>query len=88
MAAASGAVLRQAALAGMGVAVLPSFMVAADVAAGRLRALLLDTFQGAELGIHAVYPQTRRPPGKVRAFVDLLVAHFRTPRWPTIAQGK
>jgi DNA-binding transcriptional LysR family regulator len=79
-AAASGAVLRQAALAGMGLAVLPTFMVAADVAAGRLR-LVVDSFAGVELGVYAVYPQVQRPPGKVRALVDLLVAHFRTPRW-------
>jgi DNA-binding transcriptional LysR family regulator len=80
LSAASGAVLRQVALAGRGLAVLPAFMVAADVVAGRL-CLLVDGFQGVDLGIYAVYPQTRRPLGKVRAFVDLLVAHFRTPRW-------
>jgi DNA-binding transcriptional LysR family regulator len=84
LSAASGAVLRQVALAGMGVVVLPAFMVAQDVAAGRLRPVV-DSFQGAALGIYAVYPQTRRPPGKVRSFVDLLVAHFRTPRWPSIS---
>jgi DNA-binding transcriptional LysR family regulator len=79
--AASGAMVRQAALTGMGLAVLPTFMVAADIAAGRLRPVV-DTFQGVELGIFAVYPQARRPPGKVRAFVDTLVSHFRTRRWP------
>jgi DNA-binding transcriptional LysR family regulator len=82
-AAASGAVLRQAALAGMGLAVLPTFMVAGDVAAGRLRQVV-DSFTGVDLGIYAVYPEARRPPTKVRALVDLLVAHFRTPRWPTV----
>jgi DNA-binding transcriptional LysR family regulator len=79
--AGSGAVLRQAALAGMGLAVLPTFMIASDLEAGRLRTVL-DTFAGVELGIYAVYPQSSRPPAKVRAFVDRLVAHFRTPRWP------
>jgi DNA-binding transcriptional LysR family regulator len=79
--AASGAVLRQAALAGMGLAVLPTFMIAADVEAGRLRTVLDSSFEGVELGIYTVYPQARRPPAKVRAFVDRLVAHFRTPRW-------
>jgi DNA-binding transcriptional LysR family regulator len=80
LSAASGAVLRQVALAGMGLVVLPAFMVAGDVAAGRLQ-LVVDAFAGVDLGIYAVYPQTRRPPGKVRAFVDLLAAHFRTPPW-------
>ena len=77
-AAASGAVLRSAALAGMGLAVLPRFMVAADLAAGRLRPVI-DSFEGVELGLFAVYPEPRggRPSPKVRAFVDLLAAHFR-----------
>jgi DNA-binding transcriptional LysR family regulator len=79
--AASGAMIRQAALAGMGLAVLPTFMIAADVAAGRLRPVV-ETFQGVELGIYAVYPEAHRPPSKVRAFVDMLVGHFRVRRWP------
>jgi DNA-binding transcriptional LysR family regulator len=79
--AASGALLRSAALAGMGLAVLPTFMVAGDLAAGRLRKVLEPSFEGVALGLYAVYPQARRAPQKVRAFVDLLVSHFRTPRW-------
>ena len=76
--AASGAVLRGAALAGMGLAVLPRFMIAGDLDAGRLRPVI-DSFEGVALGIYAVYPQAQggRPSPKVRAFVDLLVAHFR-----------
>jgi len=81
--AASGAVLRQAALAGMGLAVLPSFMVARDIQAGRLIPVV-DSFQGVELGVYALYPQARRVPGKVRAFVDLLVASFRAPPWQMV----
>ena len=82
--AASGAVLRSAALSGMGLAVLPRFMIRADLDAGRLRPVI-DSFEGVALGIFAVYPTPRggpeprggRPPAKVRSFVDLLVAHFR-----------
>ena len=80
-AAASGAVLRRAALAGMGLCVLPTFMVAGDLAEGRLRRVLAHGFAGTELGIYAVYPQARRTPAKVRAFVDVLAAHFRRPSW-------
>jgi DNA-binding transcriptional LysR family regulator len=82
--AASGSMLREAALAGMGLAVLPKFMVASHLTAGRLR-VVLDSFAGVGLGLFAVYPQSPRGhgrlPSKVRTFVDLLVAHFRTPRW-------
>jgi len=78
--AASGAVLRRAAVAGMGIVVLPRFMVAAELEAGRLR-VALDSLHTPPLGIYAVYPESRRAPGKVRAFVDVLAAHFKTPRW-------
>jgi len=78
--AASGAILRRAAVAGMGLAVLPRFMVASDLAAGRLR-IALETLYAPSLGIYAVYPETRRPPSKVRKFVDCLLLHFKTPRW-------
>jgi DNA-binding transcriptional LysR family regulator len=86
-ASGSGDMLRRAALAGMGLAVMPTFMVAGDGQAGRLQPVLVDSFAGAQLGIHAVYPQGPRPPSKVRAFVDLLVAHFRTPPWTSPGLG-
>jgi len=79
-AAASGALLRRAALAELGLAVLPSFMVAGDLAAGRL-CRVVDAFRGVALGIFAVYPQVRPVPAKTRAFVDVLAAHFRSARW-------
>ena len=78
--AASGAVLRRAAVAGMGLAVLPRFMVASELAQGRL-VTALESLQAPSLGIYAVYPETRRPPSKTRAFVDVLAAYFKTPRW-------
>ena len=79
--AESGAMLRRAALAGMGLAVLPTFMIADDLAAGRLRRVV-PAFLPTRLGIYAAYPQGKRVPSKTRAFVDALAAHFRVPRWP------
>lgn len=58
-------------LAGAGVSVLPDFMVADDIAAGRLVRLLPDWGLPAG-GIHAVYPAARFRPAKVRLFVDIL----------------
>jgi DNA-binding transcriptional LysR family regulator len=78
--AGSGALLRAAALAGMGLAVLPTFMVARELAEGRL-VRVIDAFAPHPLGVHAAYPQGKRVPAKTRAFVDLLAAWFRTPRW-------
>ena len=78
--ASSGALLRRAAVAGLGIAVLPKFMVASELAAGRL-AIVLDSLDAPALGIYAVYPEGRRVPGKVRAFIDVLAAHFAKRRW-------
>ncbi|MET0506249.1 MAG: LysR family transcriptional regulator [Luteibacter sp.] len=61
-------------LEGLGISVLPDYVVAADVAAGRLIALLPD-HSLPEGGVHAVYPG-RQPPVKVRAFIDLLKARL------------
>jgi DNA-binding transcriptional LysR family regulator len=78
--AANGSVLRSAALAGMGVVVVPSFMVAGDLARGDLIPLL-EPFSFVRLSISAVYAPTKVVPSNVRAFVDLLVEHFRSPPW-------
>lgn len=70
-----GTVLVGAARAGLGVAVLPAFMAAPDLRAGRLVSLL-DRYRRDELGIHAVHPHRRHVPAKVRAFVDFLASRF------------
>lgn len=67
----SASILRAYALAGLGVALLPDWLVNADLRAGRLCRLLPDhTFP--QQGIHALYPRTRHVPAKVRAFIDFL----------------
>jgi DNA-binding transcriptional LysR family regulator len=71
----NGDVLRVAALAGRGVVLLPLFSCGRDLAAGRLEAALAE-FVCPAGGLHAVYPPDRRPPAKVRAFVDFLVARL------------
>ena len=65
----SGEALRQAALEGLGVAYLPSFLVGPDIAAGRLRALLAD-HDTEEMVVRAIYPSRRHLSGKVRTLVD------------------
>lgn len=75
-----GTVLRQAALAGAGLAVLPWFMVAPDVTAGRLE-LVLDGQRRAEIGVFAVVAATRGLPLRVRALLDYLVRWFAGIDW-------
>ncbi len=71
----SGEALRDAAVAGLGIAFLPGFLVAGDVAAGRLRRLLPD-FDGGTATIAAIYPSRRLLEPRVRRFIDLLVAEI------------
>jgi DNA-binding transcriptional LysR family regulator len=83
--AASGSMVRTAALAGIGLAVMPSFMIAADLVAGDLIEVL-EPFSFARLSVSAVYAPSKVVPRNVRAFVDLLVDHFRTPPWQSNGQ--
>lgn len=77
----NGDVLRSAALAGLGVARLPSFIVGDDVRSGRLEPALED-FEEGELSIYAVYPHRRHLSARVRAFVDFLAGRFAPlPPW-------
>ncbi len=64
--------LRQAALAGLGITFLPGFLVADDLAAGRL-VPLLERFEQEPGSILAVYPHQHYLSPNVRAFVDFLV---------------
>jgi DNA-binding transcriptional LysR family regulator len=67
--------LRQFALRGMGVAILPTYLIGKDLANGALVPLLLR-FQLAPIDIHVVYPSRRYMPAKLRTFIDHLVGHF------------
>lgn len=67
----NGDVLRQAAVAGLGVVVAPVFMACDDLRAGRLEAVLRN-YSPPTRGIYAVYPHGRHLSPKVRVFVDYL----------------
>ncbi|MBY4695175.1 LysR family transcriptional regulator [Burkholderia latens] len=64
---------RAIALAGGGFGLLTDFSIADDLATGRL-VRLLPAWRSARAGIHAVYPPTRLPSPKVRAFIDAMKA--------------
>lgn len=61
--------LRDAALAGMGVALIPTFVVAEELRAGRL-VQVLPQFRSEDHSLYALYPASRHISPKVRAFVD------------------
>jgi len=73
--------LRLAAISGLGLALLPTYMVGQDLRKGRLQAVLTDHIP-APLEIHAVYPHRKHLSAKVRTFVDFLYERFHpTPPW-------
>jgi DNA-binding transcriptional LysR family regulator len=85
--AASGIAVREAAIAGIGLAVLPYFHVAADLRASRL-VTVLDEYCYVRLTLHAVYSPARVLPINVRSFVDLLAVHFKNPPWDVSSGGR
>jgi DNA-binding transcriptional LysR family regulator len=74
----SSAVLRQAALAGMGIMLRSSFMLENDLESGRLVQLLQGHHLG-ELSVMMVYPSRRLLSAKVRSFVDFMNDQFPHP---------
>lgn len=77
----NGDMTHAAALAGLGIAILPTFLCGEALASGRLERLDLN-LHAAETGVFAVYPQNRHLSSKVRTFVDFLAARFGpTPYW-------
>ena len=83
----NGDVLRDAAVQGIGIANLPTFIVGADVAAGRLKLVLPDN-RAPDLSIHALYAPNRYLAAKTRVFIDFLVDRFgKSPSWDNF-EGK
>lgn len=72
----NGEALREAAVAGFGLALLPSFLIGEEVRAGRLTPVLRDWAVGPQVAIHAIYPAGRNLSPKVRVFVDFLAERF------------
>lgn len=74
----NGDMLRDAAIAGLGIALIPMFIVGAAVAAGELE--MIDIGVQPELEyIHIAHPDGRRPSVKLRALADHLRAAFGAP---------
>jgi DNA-binding transcriptional LysR family regulator len=73
--------LRHAALGGLGFVMLPSFLIAAELASGTLRAIEGD-WQLVRGEVHAVYPRHRVASPKVRVLIDYLREQLAgVPRW-------
>lgn len=67
--------LSQAVLGGLGLGLLPTFIVGGDLQAGRLQAVLSE-YIPVERHVYAMYLPTRHLPSKVRAFIDFLLVRI------------
>ena len=77
----NGDVLRSAALAGRGIAILPTFLIGADLKEGRL-STVLPGYPPPQLGIFALYAPNRYLAAKTRVLIDFLAARFgEMPDW-------
>ncbi|MDH7786529.1 DNA-binding transcriptional LysR family regulator [Ochrobactrum sp. 19YEA23] len=77
----NGEACLNAALAGLGIAHVPTFIAGPSIREGRVQRVLGE-FESKPLGIHAVYPPARHLAIKVRTLVDYLADCFRgEPDW-------
>lgn len=76
MASNDGQLLRQAALAGMGLLVQPAYVVQEDIESGQLVPVLPD-WTLPRLTMNIVFPSRTHLPARTRLFIDALVRHFR-----------
>lgn len=79
--ASNGDFLHQAAIAGQGICLEPTFIVHKSIEQARLIPILTE-YVWPSVNAYAVYPQTRHLSRRVRVFVDFLAERFAgTPYW-------
>ncbi|CAH1666262.1 LysR family transcriptional regulator [Hyphomicrobiales bacterium] len=74
----NGDMMRDAALAGLGIALLPLFIAGAEIRGERLRVVDIGVQPEPEF-IYLAHPEGRRPSAKLRAFADCLRQAFGSP---------
>jgi DNA-binding transcriptional LysR family regulator len=79
--ATTGEFLKDAAVAGQGIILVPTFVAYQEIESGALMPILRD-YKTPSVSAYAIYPQTRYISRRVRTFVDFLVERFSgTPYW-------
>lgn len=69
--------VRDAALAGIGVAVVPLWLIEGCIERGDLKTILQD-YKPVPIEVHAAYPERHFVPGKVRYFIDHVRATLKS----------
>lgn len=84
LASNNGDMLHCAAANGLGIALLPTFIVGPDLQNGVLQ-IVLPEYMSSDLSIYALYPPTRHLAAKVRTFIDVLATYFGPrPYWDLV----
>ena len=84
--ASTGEFLKEAAVDGQGIILVPTFIAYQEIENGSLIPLLKN-YTSPQINAYAIYPQTRHLSQRVRAFVDLLVKRFEgIPYWDLCLQ--
>lgn len=76
IAASSGEIIRQLTLAGQGIARISDFVSHEDLAAGRLKEVLVQQTQDVRLPVHAVYYRNAELAARITCFLDFLHAEI------------
>ncbi len=78
----NGEALQMAALADLGISLLPTFLIDPALQDGRL-VRVLERYEAPPIVLHALWPESRLLPSKVRGFIDFLVQRFAAdpPPW-------
>lgn len=80
----NGDALREAALKGLGLVYLPTFIIGRDLQAATLVSVLTE-YVPQDAGLYVVYPHARHLSPKVRAFIDFLANRFGgQPYWDLV----
>ncbi len=72
----NGEVLAEAAMQGLGITLLPDFIVEGALADGRL-VRILDDRERSPLSLFVLYPSRHHVPAKTRLFIDYMIEQFR-----------
>ncbi|TMM41999.1 LysR family transcriptional regulator [Colwellia ponticola] len=74
----NGDILVEAAIAGAGLALQPTFIASNAISSGQLTQVLAD-FELKPLGLYAVYAHRKLLPSKVRCFIDFIENYYGSP---------
>ena len=76
----NGNLICDAVIHGMGIAMLPTFIVGDAINSGQVK-VILPEWSGKSSDIALLYPSSKHLSAKVRTFVDMAVAHFKQHQW-------